>query len=246
MQILISPVSVEEALCVARGGADIVDVKNTDEGSLGANFPWVIRDVVGALAEFPVTFSATLGDLPHKPGTAALAALGATYAGARYVKAGLYDIADEQQAIEVMNAVGRACRDEAEDTIVVAAGYADWRCFGGLDPLTIIAAARAAGADAVMIDTALKDGKTLFDNMNIAEIAEFVKRGHECGLKVALAGGIGRSHLPQLVEIGPDIIGVRGAVCADADRTTVIREELVRSFITEVRCQVDAKSTVQA
>jgi uncharacterized protein (UPF0264 family) len=45
MKLLISPINKEEAIIASRGGADIVDVKNPKEGSLGANFPWVIRDV---------------------------------------------------------------------------------------------------------------------------------------------------------------------------------------------------------
>ncbi len=41
MQLLVSPSSIEEArLSLA---ADIIDVKKPSEGSLGANFPWVIR-----------------------------------------------------------------------------------------------------------------------------------------------------------------------------------------------------------
>jgi uncharacterized protein (UPF0264 family) len=39
MEVLISPVSVAEALAAAEGGADIVDVKNVAEGSL-RGLPW--------------------------------------------------------------------------------------------------------------------------------------------------------------------------------------------------------------
>src|SRR4029077_2095656 len=85
MKVLISPTSLEEAEAVLAGGADIVDIKNPAEGSLGASFPWVIRGVAERLKGQPITLSATLGDLPHKPGTAALAALGAIQAGARYI-----------------------------------------------------------------------------------------------------------------------------------------------------------------
>ncbi|MEL6207177.1 MAG: (5-formylfuran-3-yl)methyl phosphate synthase, partial [Pseudomonadota bacterium] len=101
MKVLISPVSLEEAIMVADGGGDIVDIKNTREGSLGANFPWIIREVTSALAGRPVTFSATLGDLPYKPGTAALAALGAAASGARYIKAGMYGTKTAAEAGEV-------------------------------------------------------------------------------------------------------------------------------------------------
>ena len=45
MLLLISPINREEALESIKGGADIVDVKNPKEGSLGANFPWVIKEI---------------------------------------------------------------------------------------------------------------------------------------------------------------------------------------------------------
>jgi uncharacterized protein (UPF0264 family) len=39
--LLISPINTQEAREAINGGADIIDVKNPKEGSLGANFPWV-------------------------------------------------------------------------------------------------------------------------------------------------------------------------------------------------------------
>ncbi|CAM5334467.1 hypothetical protein SGLAM104S_07098 [Streptomyces glaucescens] len=82
--LLISPDGVEEALDCAKAAEylDIVDVKKPDEGSLGANFPWVIREIRDAVpADKPV--SATVGDVPYKPGTVAQAALGAVVSGQR-------------------------------------------------------------------------------------------------------------------------------------------------------------------
>ena len=40
MQLLVSPSSIDEAR--RSGAADIIDVKKPSEGSLGANYPWVI------------------------------------------------------------------------------------------------------------------------------------------------------------------------------------------------------------
>lgn len=39
MKLLVSPINKEEAIAAYKGGADIIDVKNPKEGSLGANFP---------------------------------------------------------------------------------------------------------------------------------------------------------------------------------------------------------------
>ncbi|MVO85511.1 aldehyde dehydrogenase family protein [Streptomyces sp. p1417] len=91
MLLLISPAGIEEARdCVkAAEHLDVVDVKKPDEGSLGANFPWVIREIRDTVpADKPV--SATVGDVPYKPGTVAQAALGAVVSRATYIKVGLY------------------------------------------------------------------------------------------------------------------------------------------------------------
>ncbi len=45
MELLISVIGEHEVEAAVSGHADIVDVKNPREGSLGANFPHVIRRV---------------------------------------------------------------------------------------------------------------------------------------------------------------------------------------------------------
>ena len=235
MRVLISPICLDEAQAVFDGGADIIDIKNVAEGSLGASFPWIIRSVAERFKGEPITVSATLGDLPYKPGTASLAALGAIHAGARYIKAGLYGTRTYDEALDVMQAVVHTCRDADPGLIAVAAGYADYRRFGGLDPLTIVKVARDSNADLAMLDTAIKDGSNLFDSLSQDEIAAFVSAAHGAGLQVALAGSLKASHLDRLRGLGADIIGIRGAVCRSHDRTTAIDAGLVRDFVSRAR-----------
>ena len=235
MKILISPTSLEEAEAAIAGGADIIDVKNPAEGSLGASFPWVIRRVAERIAGRPILLSATLGDLPAKPGTAALAALGAIQSGARYIKAGLYGTRDETEARAVMRAVSRTCRETDAALLPVAAGYADYRRFGGLDPQTIVRVARDSDAALVMLDTAIKDGATLFDALDEAELAAFASAARAAGLGVALAGSVGLRHLAALRRVGADVIGIRGAVCRGGDRRGTIDAALVKDFIARAR-----------
>jgi len=235
MKVLISPISLAEARTALDGGADIIDVKNVAEGSLGASFPWIIRDVAEALRDSAALLSATLGDLPYKPGTAALAALGAIEAGARYVKAGLHGTRSRREALEVMGAVVRTCREADPAIIAVAAGYADYRRFGGLDPMTLIEVARDSGADLAMLDTAIKDGTGLFDALGEDELSAFTAAARAAGLKVALAGSLHARHLSVLRRLGADVVGVRGAVCAGGDRSGRIDAGLVRDFVARAR-----------
>jgi (5-formylfuran-3-yl)methyl phosphate synthase len=245
MKVLGSPISLTEAQILLEGGIDIIDVKNVKEGSLGASFPWIIQEVVQAFPRKPgLLFSATLGDLPYKPGTAALAALGAAVSGVDYVKAGLYGVQSYSEALAMMQAVVRACKDYRATIQVVAAGYADYRRFGGLGLAELVAAAREAGADLVMVDTAIKDGSTLFEALSYAEIEAFVQAAQGAGLRVALAGSLQQAHLPLLMRLQPDVIGVRGALCQQGDRTTGITLERVRAFMQAATTAAPAVSVM--
>jgi hypothetical protein len=231
MQVLISPESVEEALSIIDCNMDILDVKNTKEGSLGAQFPWNTKRVVEACAPRQIKISATLGDLPFKPGTASLAAFGVAVCGVTYVKAGLHGATTYQQAYEMMDAVRQGVRMVSATADVVAAGYADWRRFGGLSTTDLVKAARDTRCDLVMVDTAIKDGKTLFDNMSMDELKDFVGSAREAGMGVALAGSIKMEHADRLFEINADLIGVRGAVCEGKDRSTRICPDKTNRFV---------------
>lgn len=232
MRLLVSPSSIDEAIVCASAAEhlDIVDVKNPKEGSLGANYPWVIsaiRKVVPA----DKCVSATLGDVPFKPGTVAQAGLGAAAAGATYIKAGLYGCATPEQAITVMKGLARAVKDYNPEAVVVAAGYADAHRIGCLNPLAIPYVALEAGADVAMLDTAIKDGTTLFSHVDVKQCELFVRNCHDHGISAALAGSIKVTHLDDLAAIGTDIVGVRGAVCQGGDRNSgVITKDLIAAF----------------
>jgi uncharacterized protein (UPF0264 family) len=217
--------NIQEARIALDGGADILDIKNPKEGSLGANFPWEIKAVVD-LARGKIPVSATIGDLDFKPGTASLAALGAAISGAEYIKAGLLGIRTGEQAMEIIAAIVRAVKELDPSKKVVASGYSDFKRAGSISPLLLPLPAAKAGADVVMVDTAVKDGRPTFDFMNEESLAEFIRLGHDAGLQVALAGSIDFPHIGMIKRLNPDIIGVRGIVCG-GDRKSSIKAELV-------------------
>ncbi len=225
--------NIVEARAALAGGADILDVKNPKEGSLGANFPWAIREV-DDLAGGRVPVSATIGDLDYKPGTASLAALGAAVSGADYIKAGLLGVKTRSQAEEMLEGIVKAVKDFDSGKKVVAAGYSDYARAGCVSPMLLPAAAAKAGADLVMVDTAIKDGRSTFEFMSEQDLLEFIRLGHDSGLEVALAGTIGFDHLELLKRLNPDIIGVRGIVCG-GDRRSTIRAELVEKLKQAMR-----------
>ena len=227
MKLLISPRDVEEARMAVEGGADIIDIKNPAEGSLGASFPWVIRAVKKALP-IDLELSATLGDLDGKPGFASLAATGISSLGVDYIKAGLL-VKRKQKALELARSIVKAA--QAGKARVVLAGYGDFQSIGSISPGELLEVALESGAYGVMIDTYSKNGASLFDHLSMKELKRFVDEGREQGLAVALAGSIKTIHIPALKKLNADIVGVRGAVCTERDRIHgKIEKEKVKEF----------------
>jgi (5-formylfuran-3-yl)methyl phosphate synthase len=228
MQLLVSPSSIDEAR--HSGAADIIDVKKPSEGSLGANFPWVIREIK-QFAKKPV--SAAIGDFDYKPGGAALAAYGAACAGADYVKIGLA-FKGQEQARDVIRAVVKAVKDEFPKKRVVIASYSDYERMHTIPPFEMAPIAAECGADIAMLDTGIKDGKSTFAFMNEDQLRSFTDRNRKLGLGTAIAGALKFEDIDALKRINPDIIGVRGMVCG-GDRNATVREDLIKTALAMIR-----------
>lgn len=232
MQLMISVVSAEEAQEALNGGAEILDVKNPAEGSLGAQVPGVIRQIK-QLASGRVQVSAAIGDMPNLPGTAALAALGAAYCGADYVKVGLHGPYSEAEAIALLREVQQATREFP--TVVIAGGYADFKRAGTLDPKHLPGIAAAAGVGGCLVDTAIKDGSNLFDFLKPEEIRALVAEAHAAGLLCAVAGALGEKDLVMVQGLGVDVVGLRTAVCWDNKRNGRLDAERVRRMLAAIK-----------
>jgi uncharacterized protein (UPF0264 family) len=237
IKLLISPKNLEEAKTIV-GMQDItyIDCKNPREGSLGANFPWIIKSMKQLIPEHSFQLlSATIGDFPHLPGSASLAALGAVSSGADIVKVGLKGSKNEKQGIELMKNVVKAVKDYNEKAQVVAAGYAD-RSRMETSPtfLEIPTIASESGADIAMLDTHVKDGKGLFDFLNVDELIQFKEKANDLNVEVALAGRLMKKDLEKIKQIKPDIIGVRSIVCENFDRNMAIKADLVENLKLEL------------
>ena len=224
-----------EALEAVEGGGHIIDVKNPDEGALGANFPWVIRRVREVVPN-EIEVSATIGDLPNLPGASSLAALGAAVSGADYVKASLFGIKTLSEAAYLIGEVCRAAKEHNGSTKVIAAGYADYEKIGCLSPLEVPAVAHEAGADGAMIDVNVKTHGGLFELLSDEELKGFVDESHRLDLTASLAGSLDMDDMARVFGLGADIVGVRRAVCRGKDRLRgAVHREAVRELVDEIR-----------
>jgi (5-formylfuran-3-yl)methyl phosphate synthase len=235
LKLLISPINETEAKEAIVGGADIIDVKNPLEGALGANYPWVIKNIK-QLTPKPFEVSCAIGDAPNLPGTMALAAFGAASLGVEYIKVGLFGVKTVDQAVFLLKQIAKAAKGCNPTIKVVAAGYADAEKIGTLNPALIPEIAHQAGADIAMLDTATKDGSNLFTYQTKTELKAFVDKAHSFGLQAALAGSLRKQDISVVYGLGADIAGLRGAACTGSDRNKGhVTHELVVELVAAVK-----------
>lgn len=248
IRLLISPRTIEEAKIVIANQVDYVDCKNPEEGSLGANFPWIIKEMKSLIPpDSSQLLSATIGDFPNLPGSASLAALGAAVSGADIIKVGLKGPKDEKTAIKLMQKVVKAVKDYNDNIKIVAAGYADRRRMNSSPEfMSIPTIASESGSDIAMLDTYIKDKMGLFDFLTTDQLIQFKNKADDLDLEVALAGNLRKKDIPSINYISPDIIGVRSVVCEGYDRNNgSIKEQLIEELKTELykKCQECIKTS---
>jgi len=238
MKVLISVRSLEEVSPAMKGGADIIDLKNPNEGSLGAAFPWIIKELRNFNKNMKL--SVAIGDMPNLPGTASLSALGAASCGADIIKVGLLGPQSVEDGIFLLKQVVKAVKNYDPGILVVGAGYADSRNYNGIDPMKIPIICKSADADFAMLDTLSKEGKTLFNFLNLTELESFVNEGHKLGLLCALAGSLKIEHIKTIHKLGTDVIGFRGAVCSGNNRKSgVVTLERVQKIMGVAKTLTD-------
>ncbi len=230
MKLLISPTNLEELNIVINSKADIIDIKNVKEGSLGAHPPFLIKSLKELIPKRR-EFSIAIGDVGDKPGSIGLSAFGAAYFEPNYIKVGLFEIKNYKEAMNVSESFVdsiKCCNNKKIKCVI--SGYADYRRFGGLPIKIIPRVSSKVGADIAMLDTAIKDGIGLFDVLRLSEIKKFVSEAKDAGLKVALAGSVEKNNLEQLYSIGTDIVGIRGSACLESNRNKKINKERINEL----------------
>lgn len=228
-RLLVSVARAEELPAALTGGAGVLDVKDPARGSLGAASPEIVH-LASAVAPAGVAVSAALGDrLPRGRGEAdALGALGLELAraGASLLKIGLAGAERSARTGRVLFELRARLAEAGVDGAVVAVAFADDPATAAIRPADLPALAAGAGLEGVMLDT-LSKGRSILDLMGESALREWVAEVRGAGLLCGLAGSLTLEHLPRAAALGPDVVGVRGAIC-EGGRTGRLSEELVR------------------
>lgn len=213
MQLLVSVASADEAESALQGGADIIDAKNPLIGSLG---PVSRRNLAEIRAVVPasIPLSAALGDVASNADVEV--AFDLAIEPLQYVKVGFRGVVESGTVAELLGqSVARAARLPGPPGLI-AVGYADFLRAGSLPPIAIAALAAQAGASGVLVDTAFKDGGSLFQLLDLTQLillGSLLARHELC---FAVGGSLGVPDLASVHSVGADIVGVRGAACGGA------------------------------
>lgn len=227
---LASVTSAPEACEAFAAGADVIDCKDPVSGALGRLDPAEIARVVQAVGSLaPV--SATIGDRFDTPDGAVRSAQEVASTGVAIVKCGFFGLPSDAETIA---ALGAADLGEARlFGVLMADRIADFSHLAHL---------ARAGFIGVMLDTAGKQAGSLRQIMADDKIEVFLSITRAFKLATGLAGSLKIEDIAPLVEKGPDILGFRGALCADG-RTGTLDEARVAA----VRRALDdaARTTMQ-
>jgi len=225
--MLASVTSLDEARLAIEAGADVVDLKDPARGALGALEAWIAREIVTALGG-KVTLSATVGDFPSMDVGEVLAAARRTAdLGVDFVKVGFFGTPRDVECV-------RAFMSLTSETRLIAVQFADLA--PDLDLCERLVEARFAG---VMLDTARKEGPGLRGLLNQSQLSRFVRRAQALGLITGLAGKLRLADIAPLLDLGPDYIGFRGALCAQHQRSAGFDIQALRS----VRVAIPARAS---
>lgn len=216
--MLASVANLDEAILVQAAGADIIDLKAPAQGALGALQSEAVEQIVQRLQPNSV-ISATIGDLPMQPEIIQQAVDQMCATGVDYVKIGLFPGGDWIASIAVLKArTGTGAR-------LIAVFFAD------CDPDTKwFSNLASAGFSGVMLDTRDKSAGSLRQILSSNQIEHFVTRARQTKLLCGLAGSLRSEDIDPLLELSPDYLGFRGALCIHQNRVERLDLEALRSI----------------
>jgi hypothetical protein len=228
LQLLVSVRSADEVGPALAGGADIIDAKDPDRGSLGA----VDRDVLSRILQCvpdDCGVSVALGDVTRPDEVlAAVHGLEPPWrASPMYLKLGFAGVRSPDQIRLLIETAVSLTGGKAASLRIVAVAYADPERAGTVQPALIPPLAEAAGAAGVLLDTHRKDGRGLLEWLPPGVLVDWVAVARQAGLLTALAGSLRARDLAFACQARPDVVGVRGAACSGG-RLGRVSEDRVR------------------
>ena len=214
--MLASVADLDEAIQVAGAGVDIIDLKAPAAGALGALELSDVKKIKRRLGPGHVV-SATIGDLPMDPDHITKATAEMQTTEVDYIKIGFFPDGDWLASIQSLARVA----DNGAKLIAVLFGDNEF-------DLQWIERMATAGFSGVMLDTMNKSRGALPQICSPIKLKNFVDAANRHRLLVGLAGSLRINDIPMLLDLRPDYLGFRGALCKQHRRTDQLDPTAVR------------------
>ena len=216
-QLLVSVKNLAEAKMALDLNVDFIDLKNPADGALGALAPDVIEQVVQFVACRKL-ISATIGNLAMQPESIIQQIQQTERLGVDIVKVGF---TNEPLATACIKAI----HDAHFKTKIIGVLFADH-----LPKIELISFFAAAKFHGVMLDTQAKTTKNLFDYMSEKDIEKFILTAKAASILIGLAGKLSFQSVGSALNLAPDFIGVRSAVCRAGVREGTISSLKIKAL----------------
>ena len=244
-RLLVSVRNVVEAESALAGGCHVLDLKEPDRGPLGMADSSTIAAVIAHIqnSNLSVPMSVALGEVVDWKSGRSVPRLSARISYLKLGTAGLGtgtgwtghfgDIKRRFEAVSGRTFGGRgetASDGESPPSNWIAVAYADWEAANGPAPEDVIEMATTCGLVGVLIDTFLKANGGLFAWLTGDRLQSLAALARSRNLSLALAGRLQIGDIPNLLSLGPEIVGIRSAACRAGVRTGDIDAAAVRAF----------------
>jgi uncharacterized protein (UPF0264 family) len=209
-RLLVSVRSASEALIAVDAGVDLIDLKEPGNGALGAVTTATAAEVVHTVGG-RVPLSMALGELREGPKCH-------VPEGMRWAKLGLAGCAQRDDWREAWR---RAAALLPSTCGLVAVIYADFEASGAPPPEAVLREAESLEARAVLVDTAVKNGRGLLDWWTPEAVRRLADEAKRRGMLAVAGGALTPVTIPTVAACGVDYVAVRGAAC-EGDRSGTI------------------------
>ncbi len=222
--MLASVNSLTEALLVLNAEVDIIDLKQPEQGALGALEVSDVKKIVAEIAgRCPV--SATIGDLPMQPELVFNAVKAMSETGVDYIKIGFFPGDDWHGTVKKLAEL------TGQNHALIAVLFADTQV-----DFAIINLLKVAGFKGVMLDTMNKQSGALLQVMSMAKIVGFIAQVRKLELICGLAGSLRLEDIPVLLPNKVDYLGFRGALCEGQNRSGQLNKQAVIQIKELIQC----------
>jgi hypothetical protein len=256
-QLLVSVRSAGEVAAAVEGGADIIDVKETTKGSLGAAAPSVWSEVENEVSRQNTVSSASLSSASLSSASLSSASLSSASLSSatlptstrmwsiamgelldpapsprklglhpHFAKVGLAGLAGNK----TWGTVWARWRESLPNTTQpVGVIYADADNAQAPTAEQVLETAAQNNCTVMLVDTFCKTAGGLLQHVDLPQLAEWCNLARQASMRIALAGSLDQVSALRVMELQPDWIAVRGAVCQDG-RNGVVCFEKVRQL----------------